>query len=151
VQGLSNIIITLTIILSLVGPLAIYSTMTKTGKSKSMSDVVTVFTLIFMFVLFVAPYARKGIVYALSYINITINLYIAVPRVSMMGCTTVNDVQTRSAHFIDKYLFLFIFTNLFLDLVLLLTELTCCSWWFPRIGGHYFWFDVALFLSTSRQ
>lgn len=101
--------------------MAIYSTMTKTGKSKSMSDVVTVFTLIFMFVLFVAPYARKGIVYALSYINITINLYIAVPRVFMMGCTTVNDVQTRSAHFIDKYLFLFIFTNLFLDLVLLLT------------------------------
>jgi hypothetical protein len=124
------------------GPSVMYQTMTKAGKPKNWSLAIAILTQILLVSLFVAKLQRG--IYALSYINVSITLCKCWSRLLIVGYTTDSDIRARISLFGAYY-----YSNLASTTLIVFTmwvEPTCCSSWYARAGGH-FWFDVSLFVA----
>jgi hypothetical protein len=124
------------------GPFVMHQTMTKAGKPKNSSLAIAILTQILLVSLFVAK-VQRGI-YSLSYINVSISLCTFWSRLLVVGYTTDSDIRARISLFGVYY-----YSNLASTTLIVFTmwvEPTCCSSWYARAGGH-FWFDVSLFVA----
>jgi hypothetical protein len=123
------------------GPVAMHQTMTKAEKPKNWSLAIAILTQIILVWLFVAKLQRG--IYALPYINVTITLCTFWSRLLVVGYTTDSDIRARISLFGAYF-----YSNIVSTTLIVFTmwvEPTCCSSWYARAGGH-FWFDVSLFL-----
>jgi hypothetical protein len=124
------------------GPSAMHQTMTKAGKPKNWSLAIAILTQILLVLLFVAKLQRG--IYALSYINVSITLCTFWSRLLVVGYTTDSDIRARISLFGAYYYWNLVSTTLIV--FTMWVEPTCCSSWYARAGGH-FWFDVSLFFA----
>jgi len=133
-------VIVLAAILS-IGPMHCASYLIKAKKiSKTVGNTFGILTLIFITCIY-AFYIRRPC-YALLYINISIILTSALPKVFMVGFQSENDVHIR----LSDFTWLKYFTSLFVTMVVFCEPFHCDSF-ISKWGGHFI-FDLSLALDA---
>jgi hypothetical protein len=135
-------VIALAAILSM-GPIGAYTNMNLKQKPESEKLRLGIFVGIWALMVLIFVKVIKKAVFALLYINVSINLCLMGSRLVLFGYKDKVDIDQRMKIF--GPLFFPMLAAISLVIVVMWIEPTMCSAWFSKAGGHV-WFDVALIL-----
>jgi hypothetical protein len=135
-------VIALAAILSM-GPIAAYTNMSLKNKPVSEEKRVRICLGIWALMVLIFVKVIKKAVFALLYINVSINFCIMGSRLLLFGYKEDEDIDQRMNIF--GPLFFPSMVTISLVILVMWIEPTMCDAWFSKAGGHV-WFDVALIL-----